>query len=151
MDEGAIFVFGAILGTGIIAYLLLGGGGFFSMGIPAKDIATYAGIAGFSGDDLVIAVAIALAESGGDPKAQGDNFGGEYTSYGLWQIHWTVHPEFDASQLFDPQYNANAAYLLYARRGNRFIDWSTYTQTDPKTGQPPYISHLVQAGQGVNA
>jgi len=85
---------------------------------------------GFSGDDLATAVAIALAESGGNPNATGDNG----TSYGLWQIHWTVHPEFDKTRLFDPQYNANAAYSIYSRRGS-FADWTTY-----KTGA--YVQFL---------
>jgi hypothetical protein len=114
------------------------------MKLSAAEIAVYAMQAGFTGDNLVTAVAIALAESGGDPKASGDNG----TSYGLWQIHWTVHPEFDSAQLFDPQYNANAAFLLYQRRGN-FEDWSTF---DPKDGSTPkYLAFLTTAQAGVNA
>ena len=53
--------------------------------------------------------AIALAESTGDPtNTTGD--GG--TSYGLWQIHWTVHPQFNPWQLTDPAYNTQAAIQL---------------------------------------
>ena len=154
MSEELIFVFGAILGTGVIAYLLggtlLGGtfstaGDTFSTRLSAAEIAGYAANAGFTGDDLTTAVAIALAESnGGDPKAQGDLMDGQYTSYGLWQIHFTVHPEFDASQLFDPQYNANAAYNLYLRRGHQFKDWSAFNNR-------AYIAYLQAASDGVNA
>jgi hypothetical protein len=91
--------------------------------LNAQQIAGYAQTAGFQGDDLVTAVAIALAESGGDASnTTGDNG----TSWGLWQIHWTVHPEFDKQSLLDPQYNANAAFQLYTNRGNSFHDWSTF-------------------------
>lgn len=91
--------------------------------LSASQIAGYAANAGFAGDDLPTAVAIALAESGGDSQNQTGDGG---TSWGLWQIHWTVHPEFDKSQLLDPQYNANAAYALYSRAGGAFTDWSAY-------------------------
>lgn len=108
----------------------LGDVGLFS----AADIQTFAANAGFSGPDLAIAVAIALAESlpsgnpnsynpetqaaGGTPQGQG--------SYGLWQIYLKKHPEFAGQNLMDPQTNANAAYSIYSRRGG-FSDWSTYT------------------------
>ena len=54
-------------------------------------IAEYAYRAGFRGDDLVTAVAVAYAESGGDPS----NYNPEIAagtpegqgSYGLWQIY----------------------------------------------------------------
>jgi Lysozyme like domain len=129
---------------GYIALAALGTGGIFllmtlsSAGkLSFTQLVTLAQNAGFSGSDALIAAAIALAESGGDPAATGDwtlngkivpkNTPGAYaTSYGLWQIHWTVHPEFDQRQLFDPQYNANAAFLLWQRRGD-FTDWTTYT------------------------
>jgi Lysozyme like domain len=143
MSEEVVFVFGDILGVGVLAYLLLGGGGLFSVKLSAAQIAVYAMQAGFTGDDLVTAVAIALAESGGDPNAQGDFMAGQYTSYGLWQIHWTVHPEFQPTQLFDPQYNANAAFLLYERR-HGFGDWSTFNSG-------AYTAHLSAATEGVNA
>lgn len=90
--------------------------------LNASQIAEFAQNAGFEGDDLAIAVAIALAESSGDPNALGDSG----TSIGLWQIHFTVHPEFDQASLYDPQYNANAAFAIYSNRGGTFQDWSTY-------------------------
>jgi hypothetical protein len=123
----------ALLGAGIILYFFIEGGGF---GISSGSIRTYASNAGFSGGDLDIAVAIAQAESSGDSNAQGDYMldgklvdkstsGAVPTSIGLWQIHYTVHPEFDMQSLFDPQYNANAAFSLYTRAGG-FSDWTTY-------------------------
>lgn len=135
--------------VGIIGYFALTGTSVsqvFKMGkLSPNEIAMYAYNAGFSGDDLVTAVAIALAESGGDPNAEGDNG----TSYGLWQIHFTVHPEFDASQLKDPAYNASAAYSLYLRR-HGFNDWSTYTVEGPD-GVLPYAKFLDAASGAVNA
>src|SRR5258708_5515621 len=100
-----------------------------------KSISEYAANAGFSGFALVEAVAIAYAESSGDPNAVGDNG----TSYGLWQIHYTVHPEFDPSQLFDPQYNANAAFSIYEAAGNSFSPWTTFNSG-------AYTKYLEQAG-----
>jgi Lysozyme like domain len=94
------------------------------------DFGTLVGLAqsvGFSGQNAAIAAAIALAESSGDPKAQGDfDPNGQPTSLGLWQIHFTVHPEFDPAQLTDPVYNAQVAFTLYNRRGGNFTDWTTY-------------------------
>lgn len=108
---------------------------------PLK-IADYARNAGFSGTDLVTAVAIAYAESSGNPDAVGDSG----TSYGLWQIHYTVHPETytnDPTELFDPQKNANAAFSIFQAAGNSFRPWSTFTNG-------MYQSHLQQANQEVS-
>jgi hypothetical protein len=104
---------------------------------PAQ-IAQYAAAAGFTGNDLATAVAIAIAESGGDPSkynkepqdvpgrfgrtSPNDGLG----SYGLWQIYLAAHPEFAGENLNDPQVNANAAFATYAI-ANGFHPWSTYT------------------------
>ena len=86
--------------------------------------------AGFTGTDLIIAVAVALAESGGDPLAYGDidiPVQGS-ASYGLWQINSHFHPEFgpDFEKLFDPVTNAYAAYVVYKQASNSFHPWSTF-------------------------
>ncbi len=109
------------------------------MNLSAGQIAQYAAAAGFSGSDLVTAVAIALAESnGGNPNAYNKepqdvpgNFGRSSPddglgSVGLWQIYLAAHPEFAGENLLDPQTNANAAYAIYAVAGG-FHPWSTYT------------------------
>jgi soluble lytic murein transglycosylase-like protein len=82
----------------------------------------YAKAAGFSGTDLAIAVAIAYAESSGDPNAVGDN--GD--SIGLWQINLPNHPEYNRDSLFDSQTNANAAFDIYRAAGNSFSPWTTF-------------------------
>jgi hypothetical protein len=100
----------------------------------AAQIAQVAANAGFSGPDLATAVAIALAESGGNPAAYNREPGARggtpqgQGSYGLWQIYLKKHPEFAGQNLFDPQTNANAAFSIYSRRGG-FSDWATYSVT----------------------
>jgi Lysozyme like domain len=78
--------------------------------------------AGFTEPDLSIAVAIALAESSGNPEAVGDN--GD--SIGLWQIDTRFHPEYANVDLTDPQTNANAAFAIYQQAGNSFTPWTTF-------------------------
>lgn len=116
---------------------------------PAQ-IAEYAHDAGFRGQDLTVAVAVALAESGGDPKAHNpvppDN------SYGLWQInmHGNLGParrdEFDLDgnrELFDPEENAKAAWAI-SGHGNSFEPWTTYTSG-------AYKQYLDDARRGIRA
>lgn len=122
--------------------------------LTAQEIARYAADAGFSGNDLEIAVAVALAESSGNAGALGDislqtsKWG---ASVGLWQIR-SLNPGYgtaaeqatrnhDAN--LDPATNAQHAYQIYQQRNNSFNDWSTYTE-----GQ--YRSHLNAARQGIS-
>lgn len=95
--------------------------------------------AGFTGDDLVTAVAVALAESGGNPQAYNPEVTAHapqgYGSFGLWQIYLKAHPEFQGQNLFDPQTNAAAAYSVYAAAGNSFRPWSTFTSS-------AYVAHV---------
>jgi hypothetical protein len=101
--------------------------------LSPAEIAEVAHDAGFRGQDLTVAVAVALAESGGDPKAHNpvppDN------SYGLWQINMigALGPDrrdqFDLDgnrELFDPEENAKAAWAI-SGKGNSFEPWTTYT------------------------
>jgi Lysozyme like domain len=137
----AIFLVVAVIGVAYFA-LTASGGGLFSSGssdsadggsgadtmpgtpLTQDQISNYAAEAGFVDPDLDTAVAVAMAESSGDPSAVGDlNVGG---SYGLWQINLKYHPEYTADELSDPQTNANAAYAIYAAAGNTFQPWSTF-------------------------
>ena len=139
--------------VGVGAYLMTAGSagtgfstGPASGGLPpqyqsADQIAMYATNAGFSGNDAVIAVAVALAESGGNANAMGDN----NTSVGLWQIHTTAHPEFAGWNLRDPQTNANAAFRVYTAAGGTFVDWTTYNSG--KSGD--FLSQATSAVSGV--
>lgn len=92
---------------------------------PAQ-IAQVARAAGFIGAGLVTAVAVALAESGGNPRAVHVN-ADKYRSRdrGLWQIndHW--HPEVSDAAAFDPASAAAAAYRI-SGGGRSWSAWSTY-------------------------
>jgi hypothetical protein len=91
-----------------------------------QQIAGVAQNAGWSGPDLVTAVAIAYAESSGIPSKIGTL--GVGSDWGLWQINDHYHPEFgpNYNALLDPQTNANAAFQVYQVAGNSFTPWATY-------------------------
>lgn len=89
----------------------------------ADQIAAFAIGAGFTGGDVVTAVAVALAESGGDTEATHQNNDGS-TDYGLWQIN-SVHRELLAGKQWkDPLVNAQMAYEVW--KGSGWRAWSTY-------------------------
>lgn len=96
------------------------------MQLSASEIAQLARTAGFAGSDLVTAVAIALAESSGDPAIVGDLEITRGGSIGLWQINLCWHPEYSKELLLDPPANAAAAYAIYADADHSFSPWSTY-------------------------
>lgn len=97
-------------------------------------IYNFAKDAGFSGADLITAVAIALAESSGNANAYNPELAAQEIngapdgqgSAGLWQIYQFAHPEFSGQNLFDPETNANAAFSVYQAAGNSFSPWSTF-------------------------
>lgn len=81
------------------------------------------------------AVAIILAESGGDANAHNDNSATRDNSYGLFQINLYGDLRDERAEryglrsnanLFEPKRNAEIAYDLFKRRGNQFTDWSVY-------------------------
>lgn len=86
--------------------------------------------AGFRGEALRWAVAIAKAESGGNPSAYNPEAAAGTApnagSRGLWQIYGTAHPQYNSSIAFDPAVNARAAFEVYREAGNRFTPWSTF-------------------------
>jgi hypothetical protein len=122
-------------------------GSFGLTTLSPSDIAAVAQSAGFSGSDLITAVAVALAESGGNPNAyNAETAAGApqgLGSYGLWQIYLNAHPEFAGDNLYDPAANANAAYSIYSASGGSFRAWSTF-----KNGA--YQAFLDSAQSGVN-
>jgi hypothetical protein len=105
-----------------------GGGGPGIAGIAAA----VKGV-GLTGENAVIAVAIAMAESSGNPNAHNptppDN------SYGFWQINMLggMGPERRAAlgissneELFNPSVNARAMMMISAN-GTNWRPWSTFT------------------------
>lgn len=98
--------------------------------LTVKEISSLAYQAGFRGSALTWAVAVALAESGGNPTAYNPELGANTPkgggSRGLWQIYGTAHPEYNNSSMFNPQANAKAAYAVYRQAGGSFRPWSTF-------------------------
>lgn len=95
-------------------------------------IAAAARSSGLRGDKLVIATAIAIAESKGEVKAH--NTCGDDNSYGLWQINMkgSKGPKRREafgiernSELFCPVVNARAMYQI-SRGGDNWTPWSVY-------------------------
>ncbi|WP_291415976.1 transglycosylase SLT domain-containing protein [Actinophytocola sp.] len=118
--------------------------------LSPEQIAQYAHDAGFRGQDLTTAVAVALAESSGRPQAH--NATPPDDSYGLWQVNMlgALGPErrrqFDLDsnrELLDPETNAEAAFAI-SGKGESFRPWTTYTSG-------AYKSHLDEARRGVQA
>ena len=76
---------------------------------------------------LTTAIAVCLAESGGNPDAV--NRAGNVppsTDRGLWQINSYYHPEVSDAQAFDPFGCAKAAYRI-SEGGMNWNPWATYT------------------------
>lgn len=82
--------------------------------------------AGWTGDDLVLAVAIAGAESTWNPSATNLNANGS-TDYGLWQVN-SVHATILASGDWrDPYSNARMAHQVWAQAGG-WTPWVTFNE-----------------------
>lgn len=90
--------------------------------------------AGFTGDGLKMAYAIAMAESSGNARAHNGNAGTGDNSYGLFQINMLggMGPERRAryglssnEALYDPLTNAKVAYKM-SNGGKNWGPWSTY-------------------------
>lgn len=100
--------------------------------LSASQIQQYAYDAGFRGDALRWSVAIALAESGGNPGAYNPEIAAGTRpgsgSRGLWQIYGAAHPQYNSSLTFDPVVNARAAFNVYREAGYKFTPWSAFTK-----------------------
>lgn len=90
--------------------------------LSAAQIAEYAYQAGFRDSDVTIAVAVALAESGGRTDATNRNSNGSIDR-GLMQIN-SVHDEMPGNR-FDPLTNMRLAFAIKTRRGS-WKDWATF-------------------------
>lgn len=115
--------------------------------LSAGQIASAAKAGGFPDNEIALAVAIALAESGGNARAHNANPPDD--SYGLWQINMlgALGParrvQFGIKsndELYDPVTNARAAFMV--RRGQGWNAWSVYAN-----GR--YKRYLADANQAV--
>ena len=94
--------------------------------LSAAQIATAMRKAGWPESAIPIGVAIAYAESGGDPKAVNHANRNGSSDYGLFQIN-TVHKALlKSGNWADPIDNAKMALKVYKDAGNRWTPWSTY-------------------------
>jgi hypothetical protein len=126
----------------------------------AKTCASHAAAAGWAnngvyGGNLVTAVAVCIAESGGQPKIFHCDATGAVGTYppvscshgsydrGLWQLNSQYQTGTPDSCAFAAQCNANAAYQI-SGAGISFSPWAVYNSR-------VYASHLADAQTAVSA
>ena len=109
--------------------------------------------AGFSGDELIAAVAIAGRESTWNRNVHNWNPGTGDDSYGLWQINMagslgaSRRRQFNIpanTMLFERDVNARAAKSLYDGRGGSFHDWGPYKGRRPLYDAHQYVEPVYQ-------
>lgn len=109
---------------------------------PAMAATRAAAAHGFTGNDLLVAVAVAGAESGYQPSATNLNTNGTI-DYGEWQIN-SIHPEILAGGNWrDINDNAGMAFKIERARGS-WADWSSFN-----SGR--YRAWLATARQAIQA
>lgn len=109
-----------------------------------KHIVDAAKAAGFTGQSLEIAVAVALAESGGNVRAVSPpNTAGKAAGsrdHGLWQINDYYHV-FDKVLIYNAEYNAKQAYRI-STNGTNWNPWTTF-----RNGA--YLKHMETARNSI--
>ena len=91
------------------------------MKLSILQAAQYARVAGFSGDNLVTILAIAMAESNLDTSAVNASSG----ATGILQIYLAVHPDVTRNQALDPGFSFRYAWKL-SSGGKNFCPWQSY-------------------------
>lgn len=129
----------ATLAAGGSAVVVPGGG----PDLTVAQIGTVAAAAGFSGSGLVMAIAVALAESGGNPTATNLDSNGT-VDRGVWQIN-SVHAEYSASCDYKPSCAAGAAFSISAG-GTNWGAWVTYQHGAEIPFLPVAVSFVEGAG-----
>lgn len=128
--------------------------------ISPECVAGYAAAAGFTGNDIIVAVAVAKHESGFRSDAANS------CCVGLWQINLKAHG-YTADQMKNPMLNAQAAYKIWKAAGgwcttgsvakHTCNPWQAYGTNQPgdswasalKTGQDAYAK-ILAAGIGTD-
>lgn len=123
-DTGTYKTGKGILGRGAIAGLMR------AHGFPESEIAT--------------GVAVALAESGGDP-----NISNSIGATGLWQILLSAHPSVSGTQARDPNFATGYAHKLWQQSG--WQPWEAYTGHDGRGSDGPYRKFLIDNHGGFKA
>lgn len=105
--------------------------------LTMRQIAGYAAAAGFRGEGLARAVAVAWAESSGRTDARNVNADSQHSvDRGLWQINSYWHREVSDAAADDPARAAAAAFRISAH-GSSWGQWATWPS--------PASSHLAAA------
>lgn len=94
--------------------------------VSDQTIASAAAAAGFPRDELATAVAVALAESGGNAAAHNDDEPDGSESFGLWQINSVHRADLAAGNWQDPVDNARMAFAVWSRAGRQWSPWTTW-------------------------
>jgi hypothetical protein len=81
--------------------------------------------AGFTGNDLVIAIAVAKAESGWRSSARNGNTNGSLDC-GLWQINSVHRQLLKKNNCYDPKANARMARAVWKQSHGSWSPWVTY-------------------------
>lgn len=120
--------------------------------LSAEQVARLALNAGLTPDSAAVAVAVARAESGFNPRAH--NRTPPDNSYGLWQINMlgSMGParrkQFGISSndaLFDPATNARAMAMI-SNKGRNWTPWTTYTRGTYRAYMSQAKSAVANAG-----
>lgn len=130
--------------------------------MPANKLLDLLYQAGFRGQGLNIAYAVAMAESSGNARAHNPNAATGDNSYGLFQINMLggmgparrqAYGLSSNDDLFDPLTNAKVAYKM-SRGGTKWTDWSTYNHNDYQKymggSQTASVTHNSSGGGTVN-
>lgn len=129
------------LTTGQVAQWAIGGG--------FGGLLTIANSAATGGQNpVVVATAVGMAESGGNPDATHHNADGS-VDYGVWQINskahaalFTTYPDWWSSS------NANMAFEVYTGGGNSFSPWTAYKSGAYLAFMPAAEVAVATAGDG---
>lgn len=107
--------------------------------LVVREVVALAYNAGWRGNDVVTATAVARAESSYDTEAEGPKLGCGHGAMGLWQINTCVH---NCPNVTDPVQNAKCAHQIYQAQG--WKAWEAYTNG-------AYKQYLLSAQQAYQA
>lgn len=115
--------------------------------VSDQTIASAAVAAGFPRDQIATAVAVALAESGGNATAKNTANKNGTTDYGLWQINSIHKADLAGGDWTNPRDNARMAFAVYSRAGKKWTPW--YAWRDGK--HLPFMARGVAAAAKAGA